>query len=334
MIVQYDVNAWFQVCMLGKTLMFCATYYKYIHTMYIHVRMYHAMYIIMYFNRYLKHNVSLSSLRVLPHHQDTGGFFIAVLHKSNWLPWQRKPRSEAAVRESSSSTCVEQAELSPKPDILTTHTGTEEKGVAGDVEQMRYQGTGEETNGAVVRSCEQMACKFEEEKGANLADNEDSLVQVAASDKEEVQIGCVVEEEERSSECEYGKDHTQYESVATALDTQQKTATALDTQQESTGAALDTQQESTGAALDTQQESTAVGQQEGHVSGIDLHQGGEAMELGTQQKGITTGLETHQEGAGIATGLTMGGEEEAGGHFSGDGRPSAAIWSRCRVSVL
>ena len=29
---------------------------------------------------------------MLPHHQDTGGFFIAVLHKSDSLPWQRRPR--------------------------------------------------------------------------------------------------------------------------------------------------------------------------------------------------------------------------------------------------
>lgn len=31
-------------------------------------------------------------MRVLPHHQDTGGFFIAVLEKKDWLPWQRKQR--------------------------------------------------------------------------------------------------------------------------------------------------------------------------------------------------------------------------------------------------
>ena len=31
-------------------------------------------------------------MRVLPHHQDTGGFFIAVLEKKDWLPWQRKQK--------------------------------------------------------------------------------------------------------------------------------------------------------------------------------------------------------------------------------------------------
>ena len=34
----------------------------------------------------------LHSMRVLPHHQDTGGFFIAILEKKDWLPWQRKQR--------------------------------------------------------------------------------------------------------------------------------------------------------------------------------------------------------------------------------------------------
>ena len=32
------------------------------------------------------------SMRVLPHHQNTGGFFIGVLEKMDWLPWQRKQR--------------------------------------------------------------------------------------------------------------------------------------------------------------------------------------------------------------------------------------------------
>lgn len=28
-------------------------------------------------------------MRILPHHQDTGGFFVAVLEKVNHLPWER-----------------------------------------------------------------------------------------------------------------------------------------------------------------------------------------------------------------------------------------------------
>ena len=33
-------------------------------------------------------------MRVLPHHQNCGGFFIAVLQKKDWLPWQRKQRAQ------------------------------------------------------------------------------------------------------------------------------------------------------------------------------------------------------------------------------------------------
>lgn len=37
-----------------------------------------------------------SSLRVLPHFQDTGGFFIAVLEKKDWLPWQSKMKAKSS----------------------------------------------------------------------------------------------------------------------------------------------------------------------------------------------------------------------------------------------
>lgn len=32
--------------------------------------------------------LSLFSLRILPHHQNTGGFFVAVLEKIHLLPWE------------------------------------------------------------------------------------------------------------------------------------------------------------------------------------------------------------------------------------------------------
>lgn len=35
--------------------------------------------------------------RILPHHQDTGGFFVAVLEKKDWLPWQRRKKLAAKV---------------------------------------------------------------------------------------------------------------------------------------------------------------------------------------------------------------------------------------------
>ena len=43
-------------------------------------------------------------MRVLPHHQDTGGFFIAVLQKQNWLPWQRKRKQTKVTQEPTART--------------------------------------------------------------------------------------------------------------------------------------------------------------------------------------------------------------------------------------
>lgn len=39
-------------------------------------------------------------LRILPHFQNTGGFFVAVLTKNNTLPWQRKPIQEMKSSDS------------------------------------------------------------------------------------------------------------------------------------------------------------------------------------------------------------------------------------------
>lgn len=39
----------------------------------------------------LQHFFSLlSSLRILPHHQNTGGFFVAVLIKKSPMPWNKR----------------------------------------------------------------------------------------------------------------------------------------------------------------------------------------------------------------------------------------------------
>ena len=43
-------------------------------------------------------------MRVLPHHQDTGGFFIAVLQKQDWLPWQRERKLAKVTQEPTART--------------------------------------------------------------------------------------------------------------------------------------------------------------------------------------------------------------------------------------
>lgn len=43
------------------------------------------------------------SIRVLPQHQDTGGFFVAMFRKVCQLPWQPKTTPTGDVEESSSA---------------------------------------------------------------------------------------------------------------------------------------------------------------------------------------------------------------------------------------
>lgn len=42
-------------------------------------------------------------MRILPHHQDTGGFFVAVLEKVNHLPWERASHIKEESTENSNS---------------------------------------------------------------------------------------------------------------------------------------------------------------------------------------------------------------------------------------
>ncbi|OWF56488.1 tRNA (cytosine(34)-C(5))-methyltransferase [Mizuhopecten yessoensis] len=87
-------------------------------------------------------------VRVLPHHQDTGGFFIAVLTKKTHLPWQPPPKdTESSSTDSKSESvggdiCMEQtgAEPSAQKTDMDTGDGTDndtvpntEKADTGDV---------------------------------------------------------------------------------------------------------------------------------------------------------------------------------------------------------
>ena len=38
-------------------------------------------------------------MRLLPHHQDTGGFFVAVLCKKSVLPWEKQKEEKVALEE-------------------------------------------------------------------------------------------------------------------------------------------------------------------------------------------------------------------------------------------
>ena len=46
----------------------------------------------------------------MPHHQNTGGFFVAVLVKHSWLPWQHQAKKQppsVPTAECTSSVCEE-----------------------------------------------------------------------------------------------------------------------------------------------------------------------------------------------------------------------------------
>ena len=49
--------------------------------------------------------VCFFSLRILPHHQNTGGFFVAVLVKNSSMPWNKRP-PKVNVFQDSRACCV------------------------------------------------------------------------------------------------------------------------------------------------------------------------------------------------------------------------------------
>ncbi|XP_023248315.1 tRNA (cytosine(34)-C(5))-methyltransferase [Copidosoma floridanum] len=63
-------------------------------------------------------------MRILPHHQNTGGFFVAVLKKLKLLPWENNAQIENSVRE--------QSELYPIKEIADGPVKEEKKKNFGD----------------------------------------------------------------------------------------------------------------------------------------------------------------------------------------------------------
>ena len=70
-------------------------------------------------------------MRVLPHHQDSGGFFIALLQKNNWLPWQKQRKQAPFVPNPSPqttellSTLPESVSPSDEPQVTPCDTVSE-----------------------------------------------------------------------------------------------------------------------------------------------------------------------------------------------------------------
>ncbi|XP_074135243.1 RNA cytosine C(5)-methyltransferase NSUN2 [Sminthopsis crassicaudata] len=88
-------------------------------------------------------------LRILPHHQNTGGFFVAVLVKKSSMPWnkrqpklQRKSMHTGEAAESNSSVSVEMRASAPTETSLTASAETVDRSVTvtdGDETMQRTQ---------------------------------------------------------------------------------------------------------------------------------------------------------------------------------------------------
>lgn len=97
------------------------------------------------------------SIRILPHLQNTGGFFVAVLQKHRWLPWQHQakrppatsqvglapatsdPHSQSGDGEQDGHESVEQAE---EETVTSCSKESPTKGEEGEVEGGKGGGGG------------------------------------------------------------------------------------------------------------------------------------------------------------------------------------------------
>ena len=70
-------------------------------------------------------------MRILPHHQDTGGFFVAVLEKVRLLPWESLvPLSQTKPLENTTQSCNNESSCSVNPEgtnVSSQQTGSPER---------------------------------------------------------------------------------------------------------------------------------------------------------------------------------------------------------------
>ena len=70
-------------------------------------------------------------MRVFPHLQDSGGFFVAVLHKKAWLPWQKQ--SKLAAPRTTEQTSVQQEEAEPPSSSSVEQRTSVQDQLSGEV---------------------------------------------------------------------------------------------------------------------------------------------------------------------------------------------------------
>jgi tRNA (cytosine34-C5)-methyltransferase len=57
-------------------------------------------------------------MRLLPHHEDSGGFFVAVLYKKSTLPWRKKEKSDKKPNDVSREDQTSQPHYSGGKEVL------------------------------------------------------------------------------------------------------------------------------------------------------------------------------------------------------------------------
>lgn len=116
------------------------------------------------FDTHLRINMNFlyffSSCRILPHHQNTGGFFIAVFKKLDWLPWQRKQKSKEQVASSQQQqplptetelSTAKSADSSTSPPHVTQPTPLDDTGAVGGGDTMDETSVGLEQDTATAK---------------------------------------------------------------------------------------------------------------------------------------------------------------------------------------
>ncbi|CAH1268835.1 NSUN2 [Branchiostoma lanceolatum] len=73
-------------------------------------------------------------IRILPHHQDTGGFFVAVLRKTKALPWTRQGKADRRKEEAAVTDEAKQSDTSATPDPAGEGDVSSETGATAKVD--------------------------------------------------------------------------------------------------------------------------------------------------------------------------------------------------------
>lgn len=137
-------------------------------------------------------------MRVLPHHQDTGGFFIAVLEKREWLPWQRKQKRTQNLKDEKMTSDVatsgeDKMEVAPGVEDETVKENLVE-GPARDREDLTSQDLPVEKVQDTTQHIDQATATIGEEEKSDIQSSESGagVAGEVAADRTSVDTVCAV----------------------------------------------------------------------------------------------------------------------------------------------